>query len=82
MRYTESARGAVYRFGYNYQKIGIILSNFVPADHRQQGIFVEGPNERLLTLSGVIDRLNARHGRDRVRLASQSFTPDWGHRSC
>lgn len=80
IRYGETALRSIFQFGYNYQKVGIIMSNLVPADYRQKGVFVEGPDERLIKLAGVLDKLNHRHGRDRVRLASQGFDPDWGHR--
>ena len=80
IRYAETALNSIYKFGYNYQKVGIIMSNLVPVDHRQKGVFVEGPDERLIRLAGVMDKLNHRHGRDRVRLASQGSDPDWGHR--
>jgi DNA polymerase V len=60
--------------------VGIIMSNLVPADHRQKGVFVEGPDERLIKLATVMDTLNHQHGRDRVRLASQGGDPDWGHK--
>jgi DNA polymerase V len=66
----------MFAFGYNYQKMGLILSNYVPAKYRQKGVLVDGPDERLLKLSGVIDRLNYRHGRYFVRLASQNPLPD------
>lgn len=80
IRYGETALESIFQFGYNYQKVGIIMSNLVPADYRQKGVFVDGPDERLIKLAGVLDNLNNRHGRDRVRLASQGFDPDWGHR--
>ncbi|GAB2547346.1 Y-family DNA polymerase [Spirosoma aerophilum] len=80
IRYAETALKSIFQFGYSYQKVGLILSNFVPFDYRQKGVFVEGPDERLLKLAGTIDRLNKRHGRDFVRLASQNPHPDWSHR--
>ncbi|AUD00962.1 Y-family DNA polymerase [Spirosoma pollinicola] len=77
VRYGESVLKSIFMFGYAYQKVGIILSGFVPSDYRQKGIFIDGPDERLVKLSGVMDRLNQRHGRGTVRLANQSFSPDW-----
>ncbi|GAB2524779.1 DinB/UmuC family translesion DNA polymerase [Spirosoma aerophilum] len=78
--YSETALKSIFQFGYNYQKVGLILSNFVPFDYRRKGVFVEGPDERLLKLSGIVNKLNYRHGRDFVRLASQTGKPDWVHR--
>jgi len=77
VKYALGALDAVFAFGYAYQKVGVILANFVPADYRQIGLFVASPDERLIKLSGVMDKVNAKHGRNRVRLAQQPYSPDW-----
>jgi DNA polymerase V len=77
LKYALAALDTVFAFGYDYQKVGVILSGFTPADHRQTGLFTPGPDERLIKLSGVMDKLNTKHGRDRVRLAQQQYAPDW-----
>ena len=78
--YAVAALREIFRFGYNYQKVGVILSGLVPAGHRQPALFTAGPDERLATLATVIDRVNARHGRDRIRLAGAGFDPSWHHK--
>jgi DNA polymerase V len=55
---------SIYKYGYNDQQVGIIMSNLVPADHRQKGVFVEGPDERLIKLATVMDTLNHQPDRD------------------
>ncbi|MFD2937089.1 Y-family DNA polymerase [Spirosoma flavum] len=77
LKYAESGLKAIFKFGYNYQKVGIMLIGLVPSDYRQKGIFAEGPNEKLLTLATVVDKLNYRYGQDKLRLASQMYNPDW-----
>jgi DNA polymerase V len=77
LKYALESLKAIFAFGYNYQKVGILLSDLVPSDYRQKGIFVEGPDERLIKLAGVIDKLNAQFGQDKLRLASQMYNPDW-----
>ncbi|MCK8496034.1 Y-family DNA polymerase [Spirosoma sp. RP8] len=77
LRYALEALDSIFAFGYTFKKTGVILSNFVPADYRSRGIFTEGPNERLIKLAGVVDKLNYRFGQDKLRLASQMFNPDW-----
>jgi DNA polymerase V len=57
LKYAQSALTSIFAFGYNYQKVGIILSDLVPAHYRQKGIFVEGPDERLIKLSSLVDKL-------------------------
>lgn len=75
--YAVAALRAIFRFGYEYQKVGIMLSGLGPADHRQAELFTSGPDERLVKLSAVMDRVNARHGRDRIRLAGAGYDPTW-----
>ncbi|UFH52580.1 Y-family DNA polymerase [Spirosoma sp. KNUC1025] len=77
LKYAVSGLKAIFRYGYNYQKVGVMLTDLVPLDYRQKGIFVEGPDEKLLQLSGVVDRLNKRYGQDKLRLASQLYNPEW-----
>lgn len=75
--YALAALKSIYRFGYAYQKAGIMLSNFVPDGHRQPSFFCDARDERLVKLHQVVDRLNHRHGRDKVRLAAQGYDPTW-----
>lgn len=77
LKYAESGLKAIFRFGYNYLKVGIMLSDLVPGDYRQKGVFVEGPNEKLMALSSVVDKINRRYGQDKLRLASQQYNPNW-----
>ena len=78
--YALAAMESIYKFGYAYQKVGVILSGLVPADHRQGDVFINGPDERLVKLSRVIDKLNYRHGRDKVRVAGAGYDPSWHHK--
>ncbi|WP_461068314.1 DinB/UmuC family translesion DNA polymerase [Spirosoma horti] len=77
LKYAISGLASIFAFGYNYQKVGIMLTNLVPFHYRQKGLFVEGPNEKMIQLSAVVDKLNHRHGKDKLRLASQMYNPDW-----
>lgn len=75
--YALAASKSIYQFGYAYQKVGIMLSNLVPDTHRQESLFCDTRDERLIKLHQVVDRLNHRHGRDKVRLAAQGYDPTW-----
>lgn len=77
LTYAVSALWPIFVYGYAYQKVGVILTDLVLGDYRQKGVFVEGLNEKRLALSGVVDKLNRRHGQDKLRLASQMYNPDW-----
>lgn len=75
--YSVAALREIFKFGYNYQKVGVMLSGLVPAGHQQQELSTDGPDERLATLAGLMDRVNARHERDRIRLAGAGYDPSW-----
>ena len=74
IRYGLAALESIYREGYNYQKVGIILNDLVDWDHRQFSVFQEEPDERWKKAYLAVDRINNRFGRGRVRLASQGYT--------
>jgi DNA polymerase V len=75
--YAQAALKAIFKFGYPYQKVGIILSDLVPDTHRQTLVLGQLPDERLVRLHQISDQLNRRYGRDTVRLAAQGFDPSW-----
>ncbi len=78
--YALAALKAIFAFGYEYQKVGVILSGLVPVAFRQQDLFTDGPDERLVKLAGVMDKVNSRFGRDRLRLAGAGYDPTWHHK--
>ena len=78
--YAVAALESVFQFGYAYQKVGVILSGLVPADHRQGDVFTSGPDERLVTLSKVMDKVNHRYGRGKLRVAGAGYDPSWQHK--
>lgn len=77
LKYAVAALKAIFSFGYHYQKVGIMLLDLLPSDYRQQTLFTDGPSEKLMTLSKVVDKVNYRYGRDKIRLASQLENPEW-----
>ena len=78
--YAQAVLKRVYKFGYEYQKVGVYLTGLVPDDHQQTALFTDVPNGRIKTLSAVVDRINYRHGRDKVRLAGAGYDPTWHHK--
>lgn len=78
--YAQAALKAVFAFGYEFQKVGVILSNLVAADFQQQDLFRGGPDRRMAQLSKVMDKLNYRYGRDKVRIAGTGYDPTWHHK--
>lgn len=75
--YAVALLNVVFKFEYEYKKVGLILSNLVPEGYRQPGLFGGECDERHRKLSAVLDRLNYRYGRDRVRLAGAGYESSW-----
>lgn len=64
----------VYRNGYHYQKAGVMLSELASAEHREADLFGSAVIEkRSCQLMGVIDQINARMGKNTLKLASEGF---------
>lgn len=78
--YAQAALKAIFRFGYEYQKVGVMLTGLVPADFRQSNLFNDGPDDRQIKLARIVDKLNYRYGRDKLRLASAGYDPTWHHK--
>jgi DNA polymerase V len=68
---------SIFQYGYNYQKVGIMLIALVPADYRQMGVFTQGPYEQLIRLSTVVDKVNKQYGQDKLGMASQMYNLEW-----
>jgi DNA polymerase V len=80
VNYAHALLKAVFKFGYEYQKVGVMLSGLVPDTHLQQHLFVDEPDGRMSKLSGVMDALNKCYGRDRIRLAGAGYDSSWHHK--
>ncbi|GAA4462371.1 Y-family DNA polymerase [Nibrella saemangeumensis] len=75
--YAQAALTSIFQPGYLYQKVGVILTGLVPDSYIQKSFFQADPSEDLLKLTRIVDKLNRRYGRDKVRLAGQGFSPTW-----
>ncbi|MBY0475829.1 MAG: translesion error-prone DNA polymerase V subunit UmuC [Nitrosomonas sp.] len=68
----------IYRCGYKYQKAGVMLSELVPANHRQSDLFSRiSADNKSDNLMNVIDQINIRMGRSTLKLASEGFRQPW-----
>ena len=70
----------VYRAGYTYHKAGVILSGFVADDVQQETLFDAPPDPRHRKVMALMDTVNARYGRDTLRLLTSGLTRPWGMR--
>ena len=67
----------IYRPGYKYKRVGILLSGFVPDDHHQTDLFETKDKTKLMAIQATMDLINKKHSRDQVRFACQGFEKRW-----
>lgn len=61
----------IYRKGYLYKKAGVIVGDIVPNDGVQQNLFEHKDVEKIKSLNRVLDDVNAKFGRDVLKVAVQ-----------
>lgn len=69
----------LFRPGYAYQKVGVILTDLTPHDIRQGHLFLT-PRRNTDNLLHAIDRVNRRWGRDTLQYGSAGLTKPWHHK--
>lgn len=68
----------IYKKGYVYKKVGVIVGNITQENQVQLNLFDQIKNrEKYTKISKVIDRINSSMGRDKLRIATQGFDRKW-----
>ncbi|MBF8755484.1 DUF4113 domain-containing protein [Pseudomonas guariconensis] len=65
---ANQALARIFRNGYGYSKVGVLLTNLVEADGYTPDLFAEPPRRNSAKLMETIDLLNQRFGRGAVRV--------------
>ncbi len=61
----------IYRKGYLYKKAGVIVGDITPCNSVQQNLFEHKDVEKIKSINNVLDSVNARYGRDVLKIAVQ-----------
>ena len=77
IKYGAHLLKSIYREGFNYKRVGILLTGLVPASTIQSDLFEVKDLTKLSNVQRTIDSLNSRYSRDQVRFACQGFTKRW-----
>lgn len=78
VRHAREALNRIYRPGYAYHRLGILLTDFVHDEPRQLSWTVSSQDiEKQRRLMEVIDAINARYGRETIRLAAAGHGQGW-----
>ncbi len=72
----------IYRPGFAYQKAGVILTNLLPEENRQPGLFEDGAAlARSQALMAAMDKINQTVGSETVKLLAEGNDPRWAMRA-
>ena len=69
--------GQIYRAGYRYKKAGVMLNKLAPAEQLSMRLFGDERFENSRRVMKAVDEINARHGRDTVRLGAAPARGRW-----
>lgn len=69
----------LFRPGYAYQKVGVVLTDLIP-EHIHQGNLFVAPRRNRDRLLQSLDRINQRWGKDTLQYASGGLTKPWHHK--
>lgn len=67
----------IYRPGFRYKKTGILFLDLAPAASVQGSLFLRPDTPERVRLMGMVDDLNRRFGRDRIRFACSGMDRAW-----
>jgi len=76
VKFATDALKKIFIEGYHYKKAGVILMDLVDENYLQMNI-LQNSDTRHKKLMAVIDNLNAKFGRQKVRLACQDLQTIW-----
>ena len=77
LKYAVRALRLIYKDGYEYKKAGVIVTGIIPDTQQQIGIFDKEDRAKLEKLSGLMDKVNAKFGRNSIGFAIQGTTNNW-----
>lgn len=70
----------IYKTGYKYKKIGVMLCELMPEKDVPTDLFTEKEKEKKRKLMKSIDKINIQYGKDTIRLGSEGFEHKWAMR--
>jgi DNA polymerase V len=81
IQYASQAIEDIYQSGYRYKKVGILMSELVPAEQSQIALFDERDRERARKLMQTVDEINLKLGQDAIKFAAEGIKQLWRLRS-
>ena len=72
-----SGLGKIYKYGYFYQKAGVILSKLRDASEKELNLLAPILENKTQPLMRAIDFTNAKYGRNAISIAQAGISNDW-----
>lgn len=74
-----AARGVdqIFREGYEYNKVGIMLTGFVPFDNSQMALFETKNRQKMAVITDLVDKINLEMGPETIKYAATGTKRDW-----
>lgn len=77
VHYALEALGKIFRTGYKYKKVGIMLLELVPEATVQMGLFDTVDRNRSQKLMTALDAVNTKFGKFSLNFAGGAINEDW-----
>jgi len=71
----------IFRWGFQYQKVGVMLAGIVPRDRNQYILFDREDRERMDKINDVIDEINKEMGAWTISFAATGTNRNWKTRA-
>ncbi len=71
----------IFKSGFLYQKVGVMLAGFEPVDRSQLGLFDTENRIKLAKVTDTLDRINIEYGSRTLFYASSGIKRPWGTKS-
>ena len=75
-KYAKKGLDIIFKEGLHYKKAGVIVGGIVPENHKQFNMFQDEPFKHR-EIMYTIDKLNAKYGTSKLKLASQALDKTW-----
>ncbi|MDZ7642175.1 MAG: Y-family DNA polymerase [Desulfurivibrio sp.] len=82
LAYAGGILAKLFRAGYTYQKVGVILLELTAANHVQPSLFQPPRPDHDEALMRAMDKINQKWGRETLHSAATGFQKDWKNRQC
>jgi DNA polymerase V len=75
--YAEKGVEQIFREGFLYHKVGVMLTGFVPFDRSQVALFETEDREKMSRITDVLDKVNSEMGRNTLFYAAAGNRRSW-----